>query len=94
LKTKYRGEYFYLRSATVWRKFHNEEVHNLYSSPNIMSVIVIKDDEMGGTCGTHGTDNCIQNFSRKPKIEWSQDTSVSIESSLQDVRQGFNSRQG
>jgi hypothetical protein len=27
-----------------WRKLHNEELHNLYSSP----------DEVGGACGTHG----------------------------------------
>jgi hypothetical protein len=28
-----------------WRRLHNEELHNLYASPNI-----IKEDEMGGTC--------------------------------------------
>jgi hypothetical protein len=29
---------------------HNEELHNLYSSPNIQ----IKEDEMGKACSTHG----------------------------------------
>jgi hypothetical protein len=23
----------------IWRKLHNEELHNLYSSPNIISMI-------------------------------------------------------
>jgi hypothetical protein len=32
------------------RKLHNEELHNLHSSPNISKVIEIKDNEMGGTC--------------------------------------------
>jgi hypothetical protein len=36
-----------------WRKLHNDELHSLYSSPNI--VRVIKSRRMrGGTCGTHG----------------------------------------
>jgi hypothetical protein len=35
-----------------WRKLHNEELHNLYSSPDIIRQD--KANEMGGTCGTHG----------------------------------------
>jgi hypothetical protein len=34
-----------------WRKLHNEERHDLYSSPNIVRIIK---DEMGGTCSTNG----------------------------------------
>jgi hypothetical protein len=35
-----------------WRKLHNDELHNLYSSPNI--VTVIKSRRMRcGTCYTH-----------------------------------------
>jgi hypothetical protein len=34
-----------------WKRLHNEEIHNLYASPNIIS----KEDEMGRTCGMHGT---------------------------------------
>jgi hypothetical protein len=30
-----------------WRKLHNEELHNLYSSQ-------VKEDEMGGACSTNG----------------------------------------
>jgi hypothetical protein len=33
-----------------WRKLHNEEFHNLYSSPSIIR----NEDEVGGTCGTNG----------------------------------------
>jgi hypothetical protein len=35
-----------------WRKLHNEELHNLYSSPSIIRMI--KDDEMGRACSTNG----------------------------------------
>jgi hypothetical protein len=43
-----------------WRKLHNDELHSLYSSPNIVRV---KEDEVGGTCGTHGgRERCLQSF--------------------------------
>jgi hypothetical protein len=46
-----------------WRKLPNDELHSLYSSPNIVRVIKIKEDEVGGTCGTHGGgDRCLQGF--------------------------------
>jgi hypothetical protein len=32
-----------------WKKFHNDELHSLYSSPNIVTV-----NEVGGTCDTYG----------------------------------------
>jgi hypothetical protein len=42
-----------------WRKLHNEELHNLYSSPNIIRMIV-KEDEMGRACSTNGgEEECI-----------------------------------
>jgi hypothetical protein len=34
-----------------WRKLHNEELHNLYSSPKIIRIV--KDDEMGRACNTN-----------------------------------------
>jgi hypothetical protein len=34
----------------VWRKLHNEELHNLYSSPSNDEV---KEQEMGRACSTH-----------------------------------------
>jgi hypothetical protein len=40
------------------RKLHNEELHNLYCSPSIIRII--KEDEMGGACGTNGgEEECI-----------------------------------
>jgi hypothetical protein len=33
----------------------NEELHNLHSYPVIVSVIKIKQGEMGSTCSTHGS---------------------------------------
>jgi hypothetical protein len=36
-----------------WRKLHSEELHVLYSSPNIIRQIV-KDNEVGWACGMHG----------------------------------------
>jgi hypothetical protein len=35
----------------VWRKLHNEELHNLYSSPNVIRII--KEDEIGRACSTN-----------------------------------------
>jgi hypothetical protein len=35
-----------------WRKLHNEELYNLYSSPDIISQV--KKNEVGGACSTHG----------------------------------------
>jgi hypothetical protein len=34
--------------AGDWRRLHNEELHNLYASSNV--IMVIKSREMGGTC--------------------------------------------
>jgi len=42
--------------AGGWRKPHNEELHNLYISQNIVKVIKSKADKMGGTFSTHEND--------------------------------------
>jgi hypothetical protein len=43
-----------------WRRLHNEELHNLYASTNIIRVKKVKEDEMDGTCSTHGRDEkCV-----------------------------------
>ena len=45
------------------RKLHNEELNDLYSSPNIVRVIKIEKNEMGGACGTYGgRERCAQGF--------------------------------
>jgi hypothetical protein len=49
-----------------WRKLHNEELHNLYSSPDIIRQI--KANEMGGPCGTHGrVEKSVQGFGGKAR---------------------------
>jgi hypothetical protein len=35
-----------------WRKLHNEELRDLYSSPSIIRGV--EEDEMGGPCSTNG----------------------------------------
>jgi hypothetical protein len=40
-----------------WRKLHNEELHNLYSSPSIIRMI--REDEMGRACSTNEAEECI-----------------------------------
>jgi hypothetical protein len=49
-----------------WRKLHSEELHNLYSSPDIVSQV--KANEVGGACGTHGRgEENVQDFGRKAR---------------------------
>jgi hypothetical protein len=40
--------------AEGWRRPHNDEIHNLYTSPNIIRVFQLKENGMGSTCSTHG----------------------------------------
>jgi hypothetical protein len=47
-----------------WRKLHNEELHNFYSSPNVIKMV--KSRRMIRACITHGRDEkCEQNFGWK-----------------------------
>jgi hypothetical protein len=39
-----------------WRKLHNEELHGVYFSRSVVRVDEVKEDEVGGTCGTNGGD--------------------------------------
>jgi hypothetical protein len=46
-----------------WRKLHNEELHNLYSSPDIIRMLKQWGYEMGGACNAHGGDEkCVQHI--------------------------------
>jgi hypothetical protein len=35
-------------------KLHNKELRDLYSSPRIIRMIQVKEDEIGRACRTHG----------------------------------------
>jgi len=37
-----------------WRRLHNEELNDLYASPNIVRVIKIEKNEMGWACSAYG----------------------------------------
>jgi hypothetical protein len=46
-----------------WRKLHNQVMNDLYSFPNIVRVVKIEKNEMGGACGTYGRgERCAQGF--------------------------------
>jgi len=48
-----------------WRRLHNEELHNLYASPNIIKVFMSR-RMTGGTYSTHGKDEkCVHYFGWK-----------------------------
>jgi hypothetical protein len=51
-----------------WRKCHNEELHDLYSSPTLVRVIRIEKNEMGGVCrvcsSAGGGERRVQGFVR------------------------------
>jgi hypothetical protein len=52
-----------------WRKLHDEELHILYSSPNTIRH-QIKENVVGGTCGTHGRgEECVQSLDGKTRRE-------------------------
>jgi hypothetical protein len=47
-----------------WRKLQNEELHTLYSSPDIIRQV--KANELGGACGTNGRwEKIVQGFGGK-----------------------------
>jgi hypothetical protein len=37
-----------------WRKLHNEELRDLYSSPSVIRIFKFEKDEMSGTWSTNG----------------------------------------
>jgi hypothetical protein len=49
-----------------WRKLHNEELHNLYSYPDIIRQV--KANEVGGACDRHGRgEKSVQDFGGKAR---------------------------
>lgn len=43
MRTKYLREYLDPTDTDAWRKAHNDEIHNLYYSPNIITIIKQRD---------------------------------------------------
>jgi hypothetical protein len=50
-----------------WRKLHNEELHNLYSSPNTVRAIQSKDGERSRTSSIDGRD-CVGKPGKKRSL--------------------------
>jgi hypothetical protein len=49
-----------------WRKMHNEELHNLYSSPHIIRQV--EANEVDGACSMHGRgEKSVQGFGGKAR---------------------------
>jgi len=49
--------------AGEWRELYNEELNDLYCSSNIVRVIKIEKNEIGGACSAYGgEEGCIQGF--------------------------------
>jgi hypothetical protein len=52
-----------------WRKLHNEELHNLYSSPSIIRMIKSREDEIGREYSMNGGEKeCLYCISEKVRI--------------------------
>jgi hypothetical protein len=48
-----------------WRKLHNDELHSLYSSPNIVRVIKSRRMKWAGHVAHGGREKCSQGFGWK-----------------------------
>jgi hypothetical protein len=56
---------FRLKTGEVaggWRRMHNEELHKLYDSPNIIRVIKLRRMRLAGIVARMGHEKWMQNF--------------------------------
>jgi hypothetical protein len=52
-----------------WRKFYNDEIHNLYSSPNISKVIKSRRMKWVGHVTCMGEERCVyKGFVGRPEV--------------------------
>jgi hypothetical protein len=49
-----------------WRKLHNEELYELYCSPNIVRAIKSRRRWAGHVARTGGEERCVQGFGGEP----------------------------
>ena len=53
-----------------WRKLHKEELRDLYPLPNIVRVVIIEKNEVGGACGAYGGgERCAQGSSGETRTK-------------------------
>jgi hypothetical protein len=52
-----------------WRELHNEELHNLYSSPYIIRMITSNRMRWARHVAHMGEEACIQGFGRKSRMK-------------------------
>jgi hypothetical protein len=50
-----------------WRKLHNEDLHNLHSSPSIFRMIKLRRIRWAGYVARKGRRGCIQDFGLKSR---------------------------
>jgi hypothetical protein len=50
-----------------WRKLHNEVLHNLYSSPNIIRIIKSRRMRCEGHAARIGEEDCVQDIGRETR---------------------------
>jgi hypothetical protein len=49
-----------------WRRLHNEELFDLYSSPNFVLVMKYRRMEWAAACGTSGgQESCVEGFGKE-----------------------------
>jgi hypothetical protein len=60
-----------------WKKLHNEELHDLYSSPSIIKII--KSRRMSGSCRTTGEKrNAYRLLVGKPRRRWADNIRMDL----------------
>ena len=72
-----------------WRKQHNEELNDLYCSPNIVRVIKIEKNEMGRACSTCGDSTRVYRILvgklerkrplRRPRRRWDDNIKMDLQ---------------